>query len=241
MSYTFTLSDRSSVLTAQIYPPIILKENQDYVLGLVNFESFNSIPNVDSTNNKFHFNKNEVITIPEGSYEITDINNYLVEQVANVLKEKPGTDNEKPFLSIKANYNTLKCEIKSNLDIDFSKNHSIASLLGFKKKKLIKNKKHIPDNPIDIFKVNTICVKCNLVTNSFNNGNSVHIIHMFYPSSVPGTKIIERPSNVIYLPINTRYIDTITLKITDQNGNIINFRQEVITVRLHLQRTSLNN
>lgn len=237
MSFTFTLTGRSSSLSSNIYPPIVLSEKENYVLGLINFESYNSIPNIDHTNNKFHFN-NQVITIPEGSYEIEDINNYLVEQVELSSKEKQGTEDEEPFLSIKANYNTLKCEIKSNLEIDFNQTDSIGSLLGFNKQILIKNKKHISERPIDIFKVNSVCVECNLVTNSFTNGKPVHIIYMFYPTSEPGTKIVEKPSNVIYLPINTRYIDEIILKITDQDGNLVNFRQEVITARLHLQKTS---
>jgi hypothetical protein len=51
-----------------------------------------------------------------------------------------------------------------------------------------------------------------------------------------GYKIIESPSNVIYLPINTKQLDEIIIKITDQDGNLVNFREEVITVRLHLRR-----
>ena len=112
-------------------------------------------------------------------------------------------------------------------------------MLGFEKKRLTKNQKHISDRPIDIFKVNSVCVECNLVTNSFTNGKPVHIIHMFFPSSLPGAKIIEKPSNVIYLPINTRYINEIILKITYQDGNLVNFREEVVTVRLHLQNITL--
>ena len=230
MSFTFTLSDRTSMLSAKIYPPIILNEENDYSLGLINFESYNSIPNVDITNNLFHFDNSGEIALPEGSYEIEDINEYLNKQLQNIKESDPVQ------LQIKGNHNTLKCEIWCNKSIDFSKNRSIGGLLGFGNKKLAPNQLHVSENPVDIFKVNCISIECNLVTNSYNNGNPVHIIHMFYPITPPGFKIVEKPTNVIYLPISTRYIDEILLKITDQDGKLVNFRNELITVRLHLKK-----
>ena len=50
-----------------------------------------------------------------------------------------------------------------------------------------------------------------------------------------GYKITEAPTNVIYLPVNIRSINTIILKVTDQEGNLINFRGKKITIRLHLK------
>ena len=57
---------------------------------------------------------------------------------------------------------------------------------------------------------------------------------MFYPTVPPGYKIVETPSNVIYLPINTRYLDEVIIKITDQDGNLFNFNRELITIGVHL-------
>jgi hypothetical protein len=83
---------------------------------------------------------------------------------------------------------------------------------------------------------NMIRIECNIATNSYRNGEPVHIIHSFYPTDPPGYKIVENPRNVIYLPINTRIIHNISLKILDQNGFPVNFRKEVVTVRLHLRK-----
>lgn len=156
--------------------------------------------------------------------------------IATGSKKVKNKKDEKTILVLKANHNTFKCEIKSNKEINFEKPNTIRSLLGFTQKKLPAMKRHYSDYPISITKVNSICIECNLIKNSFNNNTSVHIIHMFYPNALPGYKIVENPSNVIYLPINTRFIDEIVLKITDQNGNLVNFKGEVVTVRLHLKR-----
>lgn len=230
MSYTFTLSGRSSTLSTRIYPPIILDKSDVYVLGLIDFVSYNAIPNVDSSNNIFHYDDREV-EIPEGSYEVNDLEKYINNSLIEKKKEV-----DKTVLILRANNNTLKCEIKCNKTIDFSKKNSIGPLLGFKPRILEADTRHTSDFPIAIFKVNSICVECNLVTNSFNNENPVHILHMFYPSVPPGYKIIENPTNVIYLPIKTQYIDEIVLKISDQDGNLVNFKRELITVRLHLKK-----
>lgn len=230
MSCTFTLSGKSSNLTAQFSPPIDLDEGDEYSLGLINFEAYNSIPNIDATNNYIYYDSDDkFIKIPEGSYEIEDINHYIKKRFA----VDHGNDSS---ISITSNKNTLKVEVKSNKIVNFEKAGGIGSLLGFTSRVLKPFVRHISDFPAKIQKVNAICVQCNLVTGSFMNDKSVHIIHEFFPSVPPGYKIIECPANVIYLPINKRRIDSLSIKIVDQDGDLVNFRGEVITVRLHLKK-----
>lgn len=253
MSYIFTLSGESSVLSCDIFPELELDVNGEYLLGLINFESFNSIPNIEEGCNKFYYidktNEERSITIQTGSYEISDIESYLRKQMGDKRPDKIESsfqrDNSNSnsevvvsdmLISITPNNNTLRSEIKCTQDIDFTKHDSIGPLLGFKKRKLIAYRNHSSDYTVNILKVNAIVVECNIVTSSYFNGSPTHTVHTFFPSVPPGFKIIETPANVIYLPINTRNIDNITLKILDQQGNPINFREETITVTLHLKK-----
>jgi hypothetical protein len=235
MSYYFFFSDQeTSELSEDFNPPIILENDGFYEIGLTNFSVNNAIPNVDEKNNKFHYgDKDEVIEIPVGSYEIADINKYLKTILTNKTSKE---EKDKIYLHLQANFNTLKCEIKCNKTIDFSKPNSIGQLLGFERRQLARNKLHMSDFPVDIMRVNMIRIECNIATNSYRNGQPVHIIHSFYPTDPPGYKIVESPRNVIYLPINTHIIHNISLKIIDQNGFPVNFRKEVVTVTLHLRK-----
>lgn len=52
-------------------------------------------------------------------------------------------------------------------------------------------------------------------------------LHSFYPTVELGFKIIEKPSNVIYLPVNVQRLDNITLSIVGQNGDTVDFRGEI--------------
>jgi len=77
MSLILTLTGKSNVLSITYFPAIYLIDD-DYEFGLMNFETCNTIPNVNASNNKFYFDEDDVeITIPEGSYELGAINEFL--------------------------------------------------------------------------------------------------------------------------------------------------------------------
>lgn len=59
---------------------------------------------------------------------------------------------------------------------------------------------------------------------------------MLHRNVTSGYRIIEKVSNVIYLRINTNYIEEIILKIKDQDENLINFQNETITISIILKK-----
>ena len=128
----------------------------------------------------------------------------------------------------------MKCEISANELIFFNKERSIGSLLGFQRTILTEDVLHTSELPVDINKVNVIRVECNIISGSYINNTRSHTIHEFSPETGAGYKITEVPKNVIYLPVNVKRISTLTLKLVDQDGDLVNFRGERITIRLHL-------
>lgn len=251
MSCTFTLKGTSHELSNSYFPPINLDSNSEYCLGLIGLQTFNTIPNIEEGNNKFYYstttdNENKSITIPTGSYEITDIENYLQKIVCADVASGGGVDgverddeerNRNNILSLKPNNNTLKCEIKSIYDIDFTPPDSIGRILGFIKKTKLKAKElHESDSPVDIIKVNSIRVECNIVSGSYYGGKPSHTLFEFTPNVEPGYAINIEPKNILYMPVKAKYIDNITIRLLDQLGNPVNFRNEPILVRLELKQ-----
>lgn len=234
MSLTFAFDGTESILTANFFPPIELDENGVYQIGLLSFETYNSIPNVDSTNNKFHFDGDQVLEIPIGAYEVNDIANFIREEMKRL-----STKNKHYYVEITTNNNTMQTSIKATFTIDFTKPDSIGKLLGFDEQTIIPiGKKVTTTGVVDIFNVNSIRIECSIVTGSYVNGESAHTIHQFYPNVPAGYILLEVPSPVIYLPITTHTIDSITLYIVDQTGRLINFRGERISARLHLKKVA---
>lgn len=235
MTITFTISGNSSVLSCNFNPPIYLDDDKSYFLGLADFETFMSIPNIEEGKNDKLYIGDKIITIPEGTYDISDISKYLKIQIKNLFK-----DDETDF-SLKPNVNTLKCFIYCNKRIDFTKKDSIGKLLGFKERIIEADVWEESDYVVNINKVNAICVDCNMCIGSFNNGRPVHIIHQFFPTVAPGYKIVESPLPILYFPVSGKTINNITVRVIDQDGNLINFRKETITVRLHLKSEPMQN
>lgn len=230
MSYTFTIIGTSSVLSTDYYPPIDLDPNSRYTLGLIGLYTYNTVPNVTEENNKFYYDNDIPITVPDGSYEISDIEQYLKEQLS--VKD----DDEDTF-SLKPNNNTLKCMLKSKFQVNFEHKDSIGRMLGFSSKILPPNEKHESDLPVQIIKVQTIRVECSVTTSAYYDSRLSHTLYEFAPQVEPGFSINIEPQHVIYLPINRRdSIDNITLTLVDQDSRPVNFRGEQIVIRLELKR-----
>lgn len=81
-SLTLTLSGKSSQLQANYFPAIDLSDG-DYVCGLIDFQTFNSIPNIDESNNLFYYghenlSSNEIAHESSSSSEIIKNNDGIV-------------------------------------------------------------------------------------------------------------------------------------------------------------------
>lgn len=226
--FTLTLNGSEPILNTNFFPPIELNGGE-YECALIDFHMYNSIPNVDDSNNLFHIG-NKIIEIPIGSYELEDIYDYLKTQLL-----PDGLDNT---FKIESNNNTLKVHITTSTHpIYFDKKRSIGNLFGFNKRVLQADKKitYVSDQPVNIFKINTIRLVCNIVSGSYIDSGQDHTLYEFGINVPPGYKMSVTPNNLIYLPVNTREIRTLSMHITDQNGDLINLRGEKFTIRMHLR------
>ena len=148
-----------------------------------------------------------------------------------LLKDNIGKDD----VELKANNNTLQCEIICKHAIDFTKPDSIGAFLGFSPRILEAGVWHRSDLPVNIMNVNMICVECNIATGSYINGQVAHTIFAFTPRVPPGFMMALSPRTVIYTRINTSTIDRLCININDQQGRPVDFSGEEVTVRLHIK------
>lgn len=230
-SITFTLTDNSSHLKTTFHPEIVLDDRYSYSCCLLDFFTYNSIPNINEKNNQFHFTTNQngsmqCIVIPRGSYELEEIGQYLREQLAK---------KNIPFF-FKANPRTMRFSIQCDITIDFSHANSIGSVLGFSKRIIDVTEERESDLLVNIQSISSIRVDCDLTTGSYHNGKSTHTIYEFNPSVESGVRILEQPKHLIYLPIVRHRINELNISIIDQDGRFVDFRGEKITCRIHIKR-----
>jgi hypothetical protein len=229
---TFIFTGKSSDLNADYNPPIYLEEDTNYEIALVNFDSFYSIPNIDSANNTLlwwdAYNQVQISEIPEGSYEIDNLGDAIQKSIS---RKDPST-----IILIDLDQVTSRVVIRSNRKISFEVKNSIGSVLGFTNQTIEPNIRTSGNSPVSIIKVNAICIDCNIAGGSYMNGRPVHVIHSFFPTVSPGYKIVEAPAQPIYHPVTVKTITNIRVRIIDQDGQLLNFKDDIRTIRVHLRK-----
>ena len=238
-SFLIILSSNKTNFNTRFNPKLELEREKVYEIALVNLETYYSFPNIDETNNVFVYSPDNgnswvKIKIPEGSYEIDDINNTIQHEM-----EKRGhydEINEDYYINISANSNTLKSILilEKDYQVDFNHQNSLAKVLGFTGAKYTEGF-YESENVVDILSINSILVNIDIISGSYVNGTTKSTIYSFFPDVSPGYKIIESPVNLVYLPITLDTIDNLNVTITDQDYNLLNLRNEKLTIRFHIR------
>ena len=108
---------------------------------------------------------------------------------------------------LSGNRNTLKCVLeitKETTIVDFDIENSIRSVLGFEARKYKGgSKRYESENNVNILRVNSILVNCDVIASSRINGMPASVIYNFFPNVSPGEKIICQPKHIIYVPLTT--------------------------------------
>ena len=238
-SFQIILSSDKTNFNTRFNPKLELDEKKKYEIALVNLETYYSFPNIDETNNTFVYspdngNSWEKIKIPEGSYEIDDINNAIQHE----MEKRTHYDeiNEDYYINIAPNTNTLKSVLilEKGYQVDFNHQNSLAKVLGFTGTKYTEGF-HESENVVDILRINSILVNIDIISGSYVNGTTKSTIYSFFPDVSPGYKIIESPVNLVYLPITLNTIDSLNVMITDQDDHLLNLRNEKLTIRFHIR------
>lgn len=229
MAFQISLNSNTSEISRVYHESIEL--GRPYKIALQSFVTFNTIPNIseENKNNELvlidevamtdeHFK----IIIPTGAYELQDIFDFI-QNYENV-----------PRITFSFNKNTLKVRVESDWAINFRTRNSIGKLLGFSPIQIDPKQVAYSDLPIDIFKVNTIKIKCNIVQSNFHDLKRYdRTLYEFPLDTELGGKLIERPHTLSYYPLNTAdEIHELHIRIVDQDDELVDFRNEKICLTL---------
>ena len=148
--------------------------------------------------------------------------------------------NDKNNIEISLNTNALKPEmiINNNWVVDFRRYNSINSLLRFDSN--VSSGFNEAEIMVNILTINSILIKIDIISGSFVNGSTQPTIYSFFPDVSPGYKIMEKPYNLLYHMITADTIHSITIWLTDKNGNELNLRGVYLSMRFHLREIFKN-
>ena len=185
-SFSIVVRDNKTRFKTWFKPPIPPDKKKDYEIALINLETYYSPPNTDNSNNCFTYSPNLdplwFDIIPEGSYHVDEF-------IQREMRKNGHYDkaNDKDYIEISANTNTLKSEmiLKNNNEVDFRQDNSINSLLGFHSKCYTLGF-HESDNMVNILTINSIQVNIDIISGSYVNGSTQPTIYSFFPDVSPG-------------------------------------------------------
>ena len=187
--FQIIVSDSESRFKTRFNPTLQLDRDKEYKIALVNLETYYSFPNIDETNNVFIYSPDNgnswvKIKIPEGSYEIDDINNTIHHEMEKRGHHDP--INEDYYINISANSNTLKSVLilEKDYQVDFNNQNSIAKVLGFTGTKYTEGF-HESQNVVNILSINSILVNIDINLGSYVNGTMENTIYYFFRKSAP--------------------------------------------------------
>lgn len=254
------LSSNESNFTVNFEEPLVLDDDVEYAIGLVNLETYYNFPNIEyGKNNTFYYSADKgttynVVNIDTGSYSIGSLSSAIFEKMR--ANNHFDTTKHKPHIQFHYDKNIGKVmlTIKDGYTIDFNRPKTFRDLLGFGANIYTVNSSS--SEPAKILHIKSIMIHVDVVEGSFVNGAKQPIIYTFTPnvsskfmiketpknliytfSSNISTilKFTETPKNIIYVKINKKYIPYFNVKITDQDGKLLNFGGENIRMRLHIR------
>ena len=240
-----TVSGTNSRLFTRFNPPMVFDPaaNSGYEIALCRLETYYCFQNIDEKNNSLRVSidrgQNWIdLKIPVGCYDITGINEAL-QLLLGEVNENDVQEKKQPYIVLTGNKNTSKCvlEIASNTTIvNFDVKNSIRSVLGFEAKKYVGGKRYESENKIDIVRVQSILVHCDVISSSRVNGTPAPVIYNFSPNVPPADKIVCQPKHLMYVPLSLSVISSMTAWITDQEGRTLDLRGERLTLAFHIRK-----
>lgn len=235
-SFTVSFTGSSSLLRADFFSEITLDPNANYSCALLDFTSYNSIPNItEGKNNEFVFNFYE----KNGIRTLKNTMNYLERAIfhflLNYLKWELAARGISLSYEINAGTSSVGIEFDS---IVIWTGGTVLNVIGFQNKQTFESKKkYRSEHIVRITNIDIIRIECDIVSGSYINGQHSHTIHQFSHCKVaPGYKFIEVPRHLIYLPTKDRQLRSIQISVVDQNGELVDFRGEQISCRVHIKK-----
>ena len=186
------------------------------VIALPNLSIYYTWNNIKNSynNNNFKISAltwNEEFTLPDGSYSISDIQDYF-EYILKKHGKKINKDN-KPSVKIYINKikNRITFKIKNGYSLELLTKETMR-LFGSTENKIIKdeNGENVPR--LEITEV--VLVHCNMVNNDYQQDSRV--LYTFVPNKSFGSLLDISPSNHIFFKTFNSEYDEIVVWFTDQ-------------------------
>ena len=233
-------TSRKTSFDTKFETPLELNPNRSYEVALQYFSTSNFLTNITAENNRFVYSNDGgknwlTITLESGAYEISILNSEIRRQIT----QSSGATSQVNAIEIGIILSTFKSFINitsPTLQVDFTKTKTFRDMLGFKSQ-ILKQGYNISNDTVQITTTSAILIHCDIVSGSYINGKEGNVLYSFPAYTVPvGAKINVMVASLLYLPINRTTISNIYFQITDEEGRVLDFKNEEISIAIHVRQ-----
>ena len=193
-------------------------------VALSNLSIYYTWKNIKSSynNNKFKISAptwSEEFNLPDGSYSITDIQNYF-----KYILKKHGENVDNPLIIIYINKieNRITFKIKSGYYLELLTPETM-KLLGSTLSKINKDKNG--ENVPNLESAEVVLVHCNLVNNDYQQES--RILYTFIPNKTFGSLLEISPRNHVFLKTFNSEFREIKVWFTDQKSRPLEVEDKI--------------
>lgn len=253
--YSFLINGKlanSNSFTYSLEQTLKLNPNATHRIYLKSFSAWQNIPNIylnqnsnftyiipaNTASNNTSSAVSKSITIPQGAYQISDINNYVQTQMT-INGDWISTANAaNPYyivISINLPTQQVLITLYSGFKVDFTQPNSVNPLLGFNSR-LLTASMNYSDVLVDINPIQNISIYCSICTGFFYAGRQSNILYSFPNDTASGYMITESPNPVLPCLVNTKYINNIIISFASESGFPLTFQGEEFTMVIVIEQ-----
>lgn len=255
-STTLNFVSNTSRFTEIFKVPINLNPEYNYEIGLLWFSVYNSVYNIPK-GEMFTIVQDEYITtqgFPPGAYNpndifhtmkclagkmMTNVNLSLYEPAAKTRLEL-GYGTSIVFTAILQKILGFESYGYTNNAIKDGKKLWIESEIPNDYQPIKRKEKPVvimSEKSINISSITSVNLMCSITHSGYERGNQGSFLYTFPFGKIPfGYRLIQEVNTPYYMQLNTKRISSIEFWIVDQDGNEINFNEELINFSLHLRQ-----
>lgn len=211
-------------------------------IALNSFSIWNSWLNIsekDENNVLFYFNGINwlYMTIPDGNYTYESLNefikNYFKPANDSPIELDVNLARARFIIKLKPNY---QVKFEGELESGIKFKSKLYEILGFEENKIYKGERQEGKYVANISKgIDHIFIHCDIVDGAIYRGFRSDIIYFYTPSNPPGSLYSEKINNHIFYNVKKDNIKSITIRITDQDGKLIDLNDQNIIIELLVQ------
>lgn len=222
-TFHFSTSDSATETNNRLRYALRTPITLDSYIALNNLDLWYNWRNITQElgNNKFtytHLSTAYEVTLPDGSYSVSDINNFMhhtMENNGNFDATKAKGDDSRYPISIYENptYNRITVKVKDDWFIIFPE--GLSKVVGAEVKKFYSTTENLPNIP-QLENVTSVQVHCNLVYNEYQRDST--LLYSFSPKDVFGALLSITPRYPQWRRTRKTTEGVVEVWLTDQSG-----------------------